>query len=348
MRRWNGKLTCGLALSGLLTFCALFADFLAPYPYAEQHRDHPFAPPVRVHLADGGRPFVYALQSAGVEQKRYTEDRNQAFPIRFFVEGESYLLLGLIPCRTHLFSVEEPARIFLLGTDALGRDIFSRLLYGARFSLTIAAIALLFSLPLALAIGGIAGFYGGAADFIGMRLIELFLALPALYLIVALRSALPLDIEPAQVFLAMGAVVALFGWASLARIVRGLTLSLREREFVVAATALGASSIRILGRHILPQLAGTALVQASLAAPGFMLAEVTLSYLGLGVPEPLPSWGTMLAGVQSVSLLATYWWNLAPAAALFAASLAFHLLAEGLKETFDPHAQTIESSGNFL
>jgi peptide/nickel transport system permease protein len=335
-RTWNRKLIGGLVLLGLLVCCALFAGVLAPYPFDEQFRDHPSAPPVRLHVRDAeGRlhwpPFVHALRLADLEARRYEEDRTQRFPLQFFTNGR-------------LAGVEPPARLFLLGTDGLGRDLLSRLLHGARTSLSIAAAALLISLPLALLIGSIAGYYGGLTDFLCMRLIELFMALPALYLIIALRGALPLALEPSRAFLTLVIVAALFSWAGFARTVRGLALSLRTRDFVTAAIALGASPTRVLTRHILPHLTGFTLVQASLAAPGFMLAEVTLSYLGLGVSEPAPSWGNMLASGQSIHTLAAHWWNLTPAAAIFLASLAFHLLAEGLKEFFDPRAARIESA----
>jgi peptide/nickel transport system permease protein len=345
-RSTNRSLRWGLALLGLLALMAVFAEFLAPYPPTAQHRDLPNAPPTRLHLVDAAgklrRPFVSQAQLADRQQMLYAEDRSQRHPLRFFVAGETYYLLGLFPCRRRLFGVDEPARVFILGSDALGRDVFSRLLYGGRLSLSIAAVALLISLPLALLVGSVSGFYGGRLDFICMRLIELFLALPALYLIIALRSALPLELEPEKVFFALVAVIALFGWASLARVVRGMALSLREREFVLAAVALGASDLRIIIRHILPHLAGFALTQAAVAAPGFMLAEVTLSYLGLGVQEPLPSWGNMLAQAASARALTSFWWNLAPGVAIFAASLAFHLLAEGLRKLSDPRSQSFE------
>lgn len=332
---------------GWLIVCATLADFLAPYDPAEQHRELYFAPPAKLHIAAAEgrwRPFVYALQLADRERMQYAEDSARAYPLRFFVRGAPYRLFGFIPCRIHLFGVDEPARIFVLGSDGLGRDVFSRIVHGARLSLTIAGVALLISIPLALLIGCLSGFYGGWFDFACMRVMELFLALPALYLIIALRSALPLGLAPEKVFLAMVAVIALFGWANLARIVRGAALSLREREFVQAAVALGASDARIIFRHLLPNLTGLILTQAALAAPGYILAEVTLSYLGLGVPEPLPSWGSMLASVGGVEQLGTFWWNLAPGAAIFLTSLAFYLLAEGLRERSDPRSQTVATA----
>jgi peptide/nickel transport system permease protein len=338
LRLWTGS-----GLLALLVVGAVFADFLAPYAPDEQQRDYPFAPPSRIHFKDAqGRwqwpPRAFPLKPIDAQPRIYVQASEQSFPLKFWSRGAAYRLLGIFPAEVHLLSVDEPARLFVLGTDALGRDVWARLLHGARLSLLIAAAALLLVLPLALLIGCVAGFYGGWADFVLMRLAELFLALPALYLVIALRSALPLSLAPEQVFGALVLVIGLFGWAHLARLARALVLSLRQREFVAAALALGATDGWIMRRHILPQLAGFTLTQAALAAPGYILAEVTLSYLGLGVPEPLSSWGSMLAGAQSVQTLSSYRWNLAPAVAVFLTSLAFYLLAEGLKDLFDPHA----------
>ena len=320
--RWklNRRLQWGAALLAFLITGAVLSDFFAPYGYAEVDKERNNAPPSRLHWVDaqGGwhwRPHIYEIHLADRVQMIYSEDQSQSYSIRFFVKGETYHLFGLFPCRVRLFGVEAPGKIFILGTDGLGRDVFSRLLAGARLSLAVAGAALLVSLPFALLIGSLAGYYGGKVDFIIMRLVELFMALPSLYL-----------------------VIALFGWAGLARMVRGMVVSLRQREFVVAAAALGASDWRIIGRHILPQLIGLALIQAAVAAPGYILAEVTLSYLGLGVQEPMASWGTMLAAAQSVQTLISFWWNLAPVGAILLASLAFHLVAEGLRDVADPRA----------
>ena len=327
----------------LLVASAACADFLAPYPPDDQQRDYPFAPPSQIHFKDAQGhwqwpPRVFPLKPIDEQSRLYTQDPSQSFPLKFWSRGASYRWLGIFPTDVHLLSVDDPARLFVLGSDGLGRDVWARVLYGARLSLLIAAAALLLVLPLALIVGGVAGFYGGWADFLLMRLAELFLALPALYLVIALRSALPLSLEPEQVFGALVLVIGLLGWAHLARLARALVLSLRRREFVAAALAMGATDGWVMRRHILPQLAGFTLTQAALAAPGYILAEVTLSYLGLGVPEPLPSWGNMLAGAQNVQTLSNYWWNLAPAVAVFLTSLTFYLLAEGLKDLFDPRA----------
>lgn len=347
--RTNRKLRWGLVLLILLVTGAVFADFLSPYDPVLQSRELYFAPPAKTHFTDAEgrwhwRPFVYALRLDDRERMLYAEEQSRAFPIRFFVTGEPYRLFGLIQCRTHLFGVDEPARIFAFGSDALGRDVFSRVLHGARLSLMTAGVALLIAIPLALLVGSLSGFYGGKFDFLCMRVVELFLALPAIYLVIALRSALPLELAPEKVFVGMVTVIALFGWASLARIVRGAVLSLREREFVLAAVAIGASDARIILRHVIPNLTEIILTQAALAAPGYILAEVMLSYLGLGVPEPMPSWGTMLASVGSVGQLTSFWWNLAPGAAIFIAGLTFYLLAEGVRDLSDPRSQNLDSS----
>lgn len=335
-----------LAGGGLLTLLitgAVLADFLAPYASAEQHREYPFAPPSQWRFKDAQGhwqwPRVAAIKLVDQVTREYATEAAPGYPIQFWSQGTAYRWLGLFPAQMHLFTVSEPAHLFLLGTDGLGRDVWARVLHGARLSLLIATATLLLALPLALLIGIVAGFYGGWLDFGLMRLAELFLALPALYLVIALRSALPLNLEPEQVFGALVLVIGFFGWAQLARLTRGLVLTLRQQEYITAAVSCGASDAWIMRRHLLPQLTGFALTQAALAAPGYILAEVTLSYLGLGVPEPLPSWGNMLAGAQNVQTLTNYWWNLTPAVAVFITSLAFYLLAEGLKELFEPCLQ---------
>jgi len=336
------RTVAGVILLTLLSFSAIFADFIAPYSPTIQKRDFFFAPPTKLHFLDGHGtfhpvPFVYRYKLLDPERLFYGEDTTKPYPIHLFLRGEKYLLFGFIPCEIRLLGVEEPGLLFLLGSDSLGRDVFSRLVYGARISLSIAAVALLLSFPLGLFIGSLSGFYGGAIDFVLMRVVEVFLALPALYLVIALRSSLPLSLPPDKVFLCMVAVIALFGWAELARVSRGMVLSLRERGFVTAAVVLGASDTRIILRHLVPHLYSFAFIQAALSVPSYMLAEVTLSYLGLGIQEPLPSWGNMLAlATQDLQLLTHFWWNLAPGIAVFMAVMAFNFLAEGLRDLLDP------------
>jgi peptide/nickel transport system permease protein len=345
----NQNLLFGGALLAVFVLCAVLADFLSPYSPAAEHRESPSAPPSRIRFRDaaghlGPRPFVYRIRSIDLLSRQYVEAADRPYPVRFFVTGEPYRLLGLFSCRLHLFGVDEPALIFLFGADSLGRDIFSRLCAGARLSLLTAAAALLISLPLALFIGGVAGYAGGALDGLSQRFIELLLVLPTLYLLIALRSALPLELPPGRVFFAMVGLMAVFGWAHLARIVRGTVLSLRQQPFVQAARALGASDRRILVRHIFPHLAGTLFPQAAIIAPGFILSEITLSYLGLGVSDPLPSLGKMLAMEGGLTQLTRFWWTLAPCVVIFFLSLTFYLLSEGLREYFHPHTPRMDVS----
>jgi peptide/nickel transport system permease protein len=343
MLRLNRRLRFAVPVLLIILLVVVLADFLAPYTASEQDREHFLAPPTQLHFRNAQqqwqlRPSVFQSSLTDRTMMIYQEQVEQAYPIRFFVEGESYLLLGLIPSRTHLFGVDAPAKLYLAGTDALGRDVFSRLMIGTRLSLAIALGALALSIPFALLFGSVAGYYGGRVDFVCMRFVELFMALPALYLVIALRSALPLSVTPEGMAVALVGVLALFGWAALARIIRGMVLSLRQTLFIDAAIALGANDWRVVTRHLLPQMTGFTLIQAALAAPGFILAEVTLSYLGLGVQEPASSWGSMLAGAKDLQLMLSYWWNLAPAAAIMLVSLTCNLLAEGLREWTNPRS----------
>jgi peptide/nickel transport system permease protein len=310
-----------VALLAVVHLFAIFPGFFAPYDYSAQNRDLPFAPPTRVHWVDsaGGfhwHPFVYAWKDALGPDRLYEEDRTRAYPVRFLVAGSPYSLIGGWTCRLHLLSVDEPARLFLFGSDDFGRDEFSRVLFGGRISL----LAGLLGSGVALFVGTIAGvasgYYGKWLDAASMRLAELFLALPWLYLLFAVRAVLPLRIRTTDAFLLLVGVVGLVGWARPARLIRGIVLSAKERNFVLAARAMGASDLHILRRHVLPQTYGTLLTMAALLIPQFILAEVTLSFLGLGVGEPMPSWGNLLAELQKYSVLTSYWWMYLPAGGL--------------------------------
>jgi peptide/nickel transport system permease protein len=321
-----------LALLAVVHLAAIGAGFLAPYAPSEQNRTLPYAPPTRLHLVDAEgrlhlRPFVYALRE--VELGRYEEDRSQAAPVRLFVAGAPYTVAGLRG-RRHLFGVEEPARIFLLGTDGLGRDQLSRLLHGAQVSLAAGLLAAGLSLGLGWLLGTLAGFYGRWIDAGVMRGAELFLALPWLYLLFAVRAVLPLHVPAGRAFLMVVLVVGLVDWARPARLVRGLVLSARERNYVLAARGFGASDLYVIRRHIAPQTLPLVLTQAALLVPQYVLAEVTLSFLGLGVSEPVPSWGNMLAALQHYHVLVSCWWMWAPGLLLVPIFLAYAALAEAL------------------
>jgi peptide/nickel transport system permease protein len=329
-----------LAFLAGIHLAALGAGFLAPYSPVEQNRTMPYAPPTRVRFRDAAgrvhlRPFVYALaeqEGAG----DYIEDRTEPHRIVFFVEGAPYTIAGFIRARTHLFGVEEPARLFLLGADGLGRDQLSRLAHGARISLMAGLLAAVLSLGLGWALGTIAGFYGGWIDAGVMRGSEVLLALPWLYLLLAVRAALPLHVPPAEAFLTIVLVIGILDCARPARLLRGVVLSLRERNFVLAARGFGASDAYLIRRHIAPHSAGLVLTQAAILIPQYVLAEVTLSFLGLGVSEPAPSWGNMLAALQQYHVLSGYWWMWLPALALVPVFLAYFVLSEGLKPAASP------------
>jgi peptide/nickel transport system permease protein len=319
----------------VLHMAVFLAEVLAPYDPLAQHRDFPFAPPTRLHLVDAsGRlhfwPFVYAQVEEPAMSGQYRDDTSRGYPLQLLVPAAPYRVAGLVTTRHRLFGVEEPARVFLLGTDGFGRDQLSRLLAGGRLSLTAGLLAAGVSLSLGLLIGLVAGFYGGRIDSLLMRFAELFLALPWLYLLFALRAFLPLDVPPARAFLMVVLVIGLVDWARPARLVRGVALSAREREYVLAARGFGASNAYLIRVHILPQAAGVALTQAAVLIPQYVLAEVALSFLGLGVGEPTPSWGNMLGVLQQYHVLASYWWLWAPALALVVVFLAYYALADAL------------------
>jgi peptide/nickel transport system permease protein len=315
----------------------LFAGFFAPYDFAAQYRDGPFAPPTTIHFVDARgafhiRPFVYGPHDSASTPPIAEATPEQSYPLRWFVPGAPYKIAGLITSRVHLFGVAEPARIFLMGSDAYGRDQFSRFLYGGQISLLAGLIAALLSVSIGILAGGIAGYYGGWLDGILMRGGELFLALPWLYLLFAARAALPLHISQWQVFLLLISVIGLIGWARPARLIRGVVLSAKERNFVLAARGFGASDAYLLRRHVLPQTYAVLLTQITLLVPQYVLAEVTLTFLGLGVGEPMPSWGALLSSLQQYSVLSSYWWMFLPALLLIPLFLVFYAAADALQE----------------
>jgi peptide/nickel transport system permease protein len=309
----------------------LFAGFFAPYDANEQDRDLPYAPPTRLHFADASgfhfRPFVYAAVS---DSDGYREDRTLEYPVRFFVKGNSCTFLGVFKSELHLFGVDSPARVMLMGADAFGRDEFSRLLFGGQISLAAGLLATLLTLATAAVIGTVSGFYGGWIDESLMGVSELFLSLPWLYFLLGVRAFLPLHVSPTEAFLLLIGVIGLIGWARPARLVRSVVLTARTRNYVSAARGFGGSDLYILGRHILPQTFGVLLTQAALLIPLYIAAEATLSFFGLGVSEPVPSWGNMLAALQHYSVLVSYGWLLAPAAALVVTSVTYGMLADAL------------------
>jgi peptide/nickel transport system permease protein len=318
------KLRLTIACLVALHLAVLLAGWLAPYDYAAQHREYPFAPPVRVHFIDAAgrfhlRPFVYGIAQDPAAGD-YREDRGHLYPLAFFTGGR-------------LIAVPPPGVIFLWGSDGFGRDVFSRVLYGGRVSLFTGLVAAFLSLSLGLLAGTLAGFHGGWLDALLMRGGELFLALPWLYLLLGVRAFLPLHISTTQAFFLLIAIIGTVGWVRPARIVRGVVLSARELGFVLAARGFGASPLYLIRRHILPLTWSVVLTQATVLIPQFILAEVTLSFLGLGVGEPVPSWGNMLADATRYHTLVGHTWMLAPGLATVPLSLAYLTLADVLLES---------------
>jgi peptide/nickel transport system permease protein len=305
---------------------------------------------MHVHLMDAQghfhlRPFFYPLRLRQGSFDQYEEDTAATIPLRFFASGARYHLLGFIPSRLHLFGIAG-ARIYLLGSDAYGRDQLSRILYGGQVSLLAGLLGAGITLFLGALIGMAAGYYGGWRDDLLMRIAELFLALPWLYLLFALRAFLPLAVSPIEAFLLVVVVIGMVGWARPARLVRGVVLSVKERDYVRAARGFGASDFHLLRQHIFPETASVLLTQAAILVPQFVLAEMTLSFLGLGVPEPMSSWGNLLASLQQYSVLVSYWWLYLPALAIVPFFLGYLGLASALQQRTSPYKMEEKSSWN--
>jgi peptide/nickel transport system permease protein len=339
--RRNPPALAGLALLAALYLLALFAPFVAPYPPAELDRARFYHPPQALRWRDAAgrfhlRPFVYAT-AAGPAVFEYREVPARPVPLRFLVHGSPHRLLGLVPTDRHLFGVDAPERVYLLGTDPAGRDELSRLLHGARVSLTAGLLGIAISFALGLLVGGVAGYLGGWVDALLMRTSEVLLCVPGLYLIIALRSAFPAGLPSGQAYLAIVAILALIGWAGLSRVIRGMVLSIRQADYVAAAEALGAGRLRVIVRHVLPNTMSFVIVAATLAVPGYILGEVVLSFLGMGIQEPDASWGNMLQQARSLTVLTDFPWLLyAPGVAIFLTVMAFNFLGDGLRDALDP------------
>ena len=346
----------------VLYLMMLCADFLAPYHYDNESRQHSYSPPTPVRFVRDGRlsrPYVYARSYTFDEYRRrvWVEDRSRPVPVRFFVKGDAYRLLGLFPAERHLFGLDRaeasggstgaasgvPARLYLLGADARGRDLLSRLLYGSRVSLTIGLVGVAMTFVLGLLVGGISGYFGGRTDVVLMRTCEMFMMIPGFYLMLALRSALPPEMSSVEVYVLLVAIMSLIGWAGFARVVRGMVLSIRNREYVVAAQASGASHLAIIVRHVLPNTASYAIVALSLSIPGYILGESALSMLGLGIQDPHASWGNLLKEAMNVAQIRFHPWILLPGVCIFVTVMAYNFLGDGLRDAFDPRGLTREA-----
>jgi len=317
-----------------LYLVAIFAGFISPYRYDHLDTNYSFHPPIWPKFS--GFHLVVPRYESAAGDFVYREVPNDTKPLHFFVHGSEYKLFGLIPSTIHLFGTgDDQHPVYLLGTDQFGRDEFSRLLYGSQISLSIGIIGILLSFTFGMIIGGISGYFSGATDTVIMRLCELIMSIPALYLIISLRATFPPSMSSAQIYAMIIIILSFIGWAGMARVIRGMTLSLREQQFVLAARSLGQSNLKIIVRHIMPNTFSYVIVAATLSVPYYILGEVVLSFLGVGIQEPSASWGLMLNAAQNTDYMQNYPWLLAPGAAIFITVLAFNFLGDGLRDAAD-------------
>jgi peptide/nickel transport system permease protein len=333
----------------LLYFVAAFAEFVAPYNPENSFIQYTLAPPSKIRIIDSEgnlrRPFVYQIireRDPVTLRSHYTEDTSIIYPIRFFVEGPEYKLWGIFESNIHLFGLDAPREeqgVFLMGADRLGRDMFSRLAYGARISLTIGLVSVAVSLVLGIVLGGISGYYGGFADNIIQRTIEFIRSIPEIPLIMGLAAALPTDWSILRIYFGITILLSLVGWTGLARVVRGRFLSMREEDFVMAARLAGTSEMRIILRHMMPSFLSHIIASLTLAIPAIILAETGLSFIGLGLRAPAISWGVLLQEAQNLRSVSLAPWVLLPGLAVILSVLAFNFLGDGIRDAADPYAK---------
>ncbi|MBS3789045.1 ABC transporter permease [Candidatus Bipolaricaulota bacterium] len=326
----------------LLMFIVVFlANFIAPYNYSTQHRDYAHAPPTKIHFTENGHltwPYVYATERDYNEyyEMVYTEDKSKKYPIKFFVKGEQYSFWGLFSSQIHLFGTgTKKAPIFLFGTDTFGRGLFSRTLWGGWISLSIGPFALVTTLIIAIPIGLLSGFFGGWVDMFIQRITEVVMAFPKLPLWLALALIVQ-GLPSAYRFFFIVGVFSLVDWTGLSRTLRGMVLSAREEDYVMAAKAVGAGHGRAMFRHILPNTTTYLVVVSTLRIPGWIIAEATISFLGLGIKEPQTSWGLLLSQANNLEAITSYPWLLIPGVFIVVTVLAFNFFGDGIRDAADP------------
>ncbi|RWH70347.1 MAG: ABC transporter permease [Mesorhizobium sp.] len=344
---WKFRMHRLAVISGIflaaLYFGILICEFLAPYNLHTRNMDYIYSPPQQVHLFHNGQlvgPFVYGRQMTldmDTLKRNYIENQDDVQRIRFFCKGDSYQFWGLIEGDRHFVCPAENGQLFLAGTDRLGRDVLSRIIYGARISLTIGLVGISFSFLLGIVIGGLAGYHGGIFDLIVQRIIEVLQSIPSIPLWLALAAIMPITWSPILIYFGITVILGLLDWTGLARAVRSKLLALREEDYVLAAQLMGARSSRIIGRHLIPGFMSHLIATATISIPGMILGETALSFLGLGLRAPITSWGILLTEARSVSVIAFYPWLLLPMLPVILVILAFNFLGDGLRDAADPY-----------
>ena len=342
LKRHRLAVVSGVILA-LLYLTVVFAEIIAPYGVHSRNVEYVYAPPQKIHWTkDGGLAWPY-VHDYDVEldlenlARVYTENPGRPMPLRFFCRGEPYRFWGVVPARFHLVCPAEGGVAFLLGTDRLGRDVLSRIVHGARVSLTIGLIGIALSFVVGLTLGGLAGYYGGWIDGLVQRLIEIIRSFPELPLWMALSAALPVTWSPIGVFLGITVILGLLDWTGLARAVRSKLLALREEDFCTAAVLLGARPRRVIARHLLPNFMSHLIASATLSIPSMILGETALSFLGLGLRPPITSWGVLLNEAQDINAVALYPWLMFPVVPVIIVVLAFNFFGDGLRDAADPY-----------
>lgn len=326
---------------------AIFAPFFSPYNPTYKFNENLYTPPTSIHFVDeeghfSFRPFVYGLRrelDPNTLERIYVADTSEKHFIHFLSSGQPYKLFGFINLDIHLFTIPEPGRVFIFGTDGVGQDLFSRILHGAQISLSIGLVGVAISFIIGCTLGGVSGYYGGTVDTVIQRVIEFLISIPTLPLWMGLSAALPRNWTTEQTYFAITIVLSLAGWTGLARVVRGKIISTRTENFVRAAELAGASQRRIISRHLLPSFTSYLIVSITMAIPGMILGETSLSFLGLGLRPPAISWGVLLSDAQNVRSIALNPWMLTPAFFVIIVILAFNFVGDGLRDAADPYKE---------
>ena len=342
LKRHRLAMISGAVLT-LMYFSVIISEFLAPYALTTRNTDFIYAPPQTINFFHDGEfqgPFVYGLKyqlNMTNLKREYQEDKQSVQKIRFFCKSDPYKFWGHVAASTHLFCPSATGTLFLLGTDRLGRDVLSRIIYGTRISLTVGLLGIIFSFIIGITIGGLAGYFGGWVDNLSQRAIEIIRSFPELPLWMALSASLPVTWSPILIYFGITIILGMLDWTGLARAVRSKLLSLREEDFALAAQLMGAKPQRIIARHLLPSFTSHLIASATLSIPSMILGETALSFLGLGLRPPITSWGVLLTEAQNMNAVELYPWIMTPVIPVIIVVLAFNFFGDGLRDAADPY-----------